>query len=47
MITSECSEALLQGAEAHIADYGWSIKLAEKPLYGLQDQQIPELAVLY
>ena len=41
MITSDCSEYLLRGAEEHIADYGWAIKLAEKPLFGLQDQQIP------
>ena len=47
LITSECNDELLRGAEDHIAQYGWHIRLAEKPLYGLQDQPIPELAALY
>ena len=47
LITSECNEDLLRRIEAEIAEWGWHIRLAEKPLYGLQDQQIPELAPLY
>lgn len=47
MICSDASDALLRGAEAHLAEYGWDIQLLEKPLYGLQDERIPELAPLY
>ena len=47
LITSACSDELLRGAEDHIAQCGWHIRLAEKPLYGLQDQPIPELSPLY
>ena len=47
LITSACSDELLRGAENHIAQYGWKIRLAEKPLYGMQDKPIPELSPLY
>lgn len=47
LICSDASDALLRGAEAHLAEYGWQIQLLEKPLYGLQNEQIPELAPLY
>ena len=47
LITSECSNELLRGIENHVAEYGWKIRLDEKPLYGLQEQPIPELAPLY
>ena len=43
LIISACSDELLRGAENYIFQYGWKIRLAEKPLYGLQDQPIPEL----
>ena len=47
LITSESSDDLLRGTENYVAEFGWHIRLAEKPLYGLQDQPIPELAPLY
>ena len=47
MITSACSDAILRAAEAYVEDQtGLHIKLAEKPLFGLQNQPIPELACL-
>ena len=47
MITSACSDPLLRAAEAYVEDQtGLHIKLAEKPLFGLQNQPIPELACL-
>ena len=47
LIISACSDELLRGAEDHIAQCGWHIRLVEKPLHGLQDQPIPELSPLY
>ena len=47
LIISDSSEELLRGAEAHVAQYGWQIRLVEKPLRGLQNQPIEELAPLY
>ena len=47
MITSACSDPLLRAAEAYVEDQtGLHIKLAEKLLFGLQNQAIPELACL-
>ena len=47
LITSESSDDLLRGAENQVAEFGWQIRLVKKPLHGLQDKQIPELAPLY
>ena len=47
LITSACSDQLLRGIEDYIAQHGWDIRLAEKPLHGLQDAPIPELAPIY
>ena len=47
LITSACSEQLLRGIADYIAQHGWDIRLAEKPLHWLQDAPIPELAPLY
>ena len=34
LITSACSDQLLRGIEDYIAQHGWDIRLAEKPLHG-------------
>ena len=47
LITSACTDQLLRGIEDYIAQHGWDIRLAEKPLHGLQDAPIPELAPIY
>ena len=47
LITSACSDELLRGIEDYIAQHGWDIRLAEKPLHDLQDAPIPELAPIY
>ena len=47
LITSACTDELLRGIEDYIAQHGWDIRLAEKPLHGLQDAPIPELAPIY
>ena len=47
LIVSDCSEEIMRGAEAYVLQFGWTIRLAEKPLYGLHNQKIPELAPLY
>ena len=47
LIVSDCSEDIMRGAEAYVLQFGWTIRLAEKPLYGLHNQKIPELAPLY
>ncbi|KAL1496034.1 hypothetical protein AB1Y20_014666 [Prymnesium parvum] len=46
-IAAECSDQLLRDIEARVAEYGWQIELAEKPLFGRQDEPVPELAPLY
>ena len=47
LIASECNEELLRTAELRVLDKtGYSIRLAEKPLFGKQDDPIPELAPL-
>jgi hypothetical protein len=44
LILSECTDELLRGAEQRVFDKtGYSIKLAEKPLYGKQYDEIKEL----
>ena len=48
VISSDCSEQLLRETEAYVEEAcRFRIKLAEKPLYGLQDQPVPELACIY
>ena len=42
LITSACSDQLLRGIEDYIAQHGWDIRLAEKPLHGLQDGAAPD-----
>ena len=42
-----CGDKLLRGIEDYIAQHGCDIRLAEKPLHGLQDAPIPELAPIY
>ena len=44
LILSDCTDELLRGAEKRVLDKtGYSIKLAEKPLYGKQYDDIKEL----
>ena len=48
MITSHCSEQLLRDAETFVEEScGLRIQLVEKPLHGLQDEPVPELACMY
>ena len=47
LILSDCTDELLRGAEKRVLDKtGYSIKLAEKPLYGKQYYDIKELECL-
>ena len=47
LILSECTEELLRGAEKHaLRKTGYTIKLAEKPLYGKQHDDIKEIECL-
>ena len=47
LIASECNDELLRSAELRVFDRtGYTIRLAEKPLFGKQDDPIPELAPL-
>ena len=47
LIASACNGELLRGVERRVLECtGYAISLAEKPLFGMQDAPIPELAPL-